>query len=163
MRTKDGWLTMLPYSGDNWCAFFDAVGRPELIEELSVRDPVRRSANIGRIYESMSEIAMSRTTAEWEVLLLKLDVPHAAFAKLTEIGLQPHLRAVEMFLDTDHPTEGRIRQARPSTKFSEDPPGIHRMAPRLGEHSYEILHELGYSEPEIDALVASKAVAVLNG
>ena len=163
MRTKDGWLTMLPYSGDNWCAFFDAVGRPELIEELSVRDPVRRSANIGRIYESMSEIAMSRTTAEWEVLLLKLDVPHAAFAKLTEIGLQPHLRAVEMFLDIDHPTEGRIRQARPSTKFSEDPPGIHRMAPRLGEHSYEILRELGYSEPEIDALVASKAVAVLNG
>lgn len=56
VQTKDGWLTMLPYSGDNWCAFFEAVGRPELIEELGVRDPVLRSQNIDKVYDRMSEI-----------------------------------------------------------------------------------------------------------
>ncbi len=66
VQTKDGWLTMLPYSGDNWCAFFEAVGRPELIEELGVRDPVLRSQNIDKVYDRMSEIGPTRTTAEWE-------------------------------------------------------------------------------------------------
>jgi crotonobetainyl-CoA:carnitine CoA-transferase CaiB-like acyl-CoA transferase len=160
VRTKDGWLTMLPYSGDNWCAFFEAVGRPELIEELSVRDPVLRSQNIDRIYARMSEIGPTRTTAEWEVLLLRLDVPHTAFARLTEIEEQPHLKAVGMFVDIDHPTEGRIRQARPSTKFSDDPPGVHRMPPRLGEHSREVLIEAGFSDAEIQSLVQDGAVGL---
>jgi len=162
MRTKDGWLTMLPYSADNWCDFFKAVGRPELIEELSVRDPVLLSANIDKVYASMSEIAPSRTTAEWEELLLDLDVPHAAFTRLTALGEQPHLRAVDMFPELDHPSEGRIRQARPSAMFSENPPGVHRAAPRLGEHSHEVLRELGYSDSEIEDLVDCKAVAI-NG
>lgn len=160
VRTKDGWLTMLPYSGDNWCAFFEAVGRPELIEELSVRDPVLRSQNIDKIYDRMSEIGPTRTTAEWEELLLRLDVPHTAFAKLTEIGEQPHLEAVGMFPVLDHPTEGRIRQARPATKFSESPVGIHRMPPRLGEHSREVLLEAGLNEADIQSLVESKAIGL---
>jgi crotonobetainyl-CoA:carnitine CoA-transferase CaiB-like acyl-CoA transferase len=149
---------MLPYSGENWCAFFEALGRPELIDELGVRDPVLRSQNIDKVYDRMSELGPSRTTAEWEELLLRLDVPHTAFAKLTEIGEQPHLKAVGLFADIDHPTEGRIRQARPATKFSESPAGIHRMAPRLGEHSREVLREAGLSDAEIESLVASKAV-----
>ena len=160
VRTKDGWLTMLPYSGDNWCAFFEAVGRPELIEELSVRDPVLRSENIDKIYDRMSEIGPTRTTAEWEELLLRLDVPHTAFAKLTEIGEQPHLKAVEMFPVLDHPTEGQLRQARPATKFSESPAGIHRMPPRLGEHSREVLLEAGLSEADIQSLVERKAIGL---
>ncbi|MDA9407067.1 CaiB/BaiF CoA transferase family protein [Bradyrhizobium sp. CCBAU 45384] len=158
VETKDGWLTMLPYSGENWCAFFEAVGRPELIEELGVRDPVLRSQNIDKVYDRMSEIGPTRTTAEWEELLLRLDVPHTAFAKLTELGEQPHLKAVGLFADIDHPTEGRIRQARPATKFSESPAGIHRMAPRLGEHSREVLREAGMSDAEIETLFANKAV-----
>ncbi len=160
VRTKDGWITMLPYSGDNWCTFFQTVGHPECIEEFSVRDPVARASNIDKIYNRMSEIALSRTTAEWEALLLRIDVPHAAFAKLTEVAEQPHLQAVGMFVDLEHPTEGTIRQARPSARFSESPPGIRRMAPRLGEHTREVLGEAGYSDAEITALIESKAVAV---
>ena len=76
VRTKDGWITMLPYSGDNWCAFFEAVGHPECIEEFAVQDRVERGRNIDRIYKKMAEIAVERTTAEWEALLLKIDVPH---------------------------------------------------------------------------------------
>ena len=89
-------------------------------------------------------------------------MPHTAFARLTEIGEQPHLSAVGLFAQIDHPTEGRIRQARPATKFSESPAGMHRMAPRLGEHSREVLREAGLSDAEIQAAVDSKAVGVAS-
>jgi crotonobetainyl-CoA:carnitine CoA-transferase CaiB-like acyl-CoA transferase len=151
---------MLPYSGDNWCAFFEAVGHPECIEDFAVRDPVARAQNIDRIYKKMAEIALTRTTVEWEELLLRIDVPHAAFAKLTEIAEQPHLRAVEMFVTLDHPTEGEIRQARPSARFSESPAAIRRMPPRLGEHSRAVLQEAGLSDEDIASLVERKVVGI---
>jgi crotonobetainyl-CoA:carnitine CoA-transferase CaiB-like acyl-CoA transferase len=160
VRTKDGWLTMLPYSGANWCAFFEAVGHPECVEEFQVRDPVARARNIDRIYDRMRELAPSRTTAEWEELLLSIDVPHTAFAKLSEVQEQPHLKAVGLFQELQHPTEGTIRQARPPTRFSASPAGIHRLPPRLGEHSRDVLREVGYSEVEIDGLVKQGVVGV---
>jgi crotonobetainyl-CoA:carnitine CoA-transferase CaiB-like acyl-CoA transferase len=160
VRTKDGWLTMLPYSGANWCAFFEAVGHPDCIAEFQVRDPVARARNIDRIYDRMRDIAPTRTTAEWEELLLSIDVPHTAFAKLTEIAEQPHLKAVEMFREIDHPTEGKILQARPPARFSESPAGIHRLPPGLGQHTREVLREVGYSDQEVEGMVERKAVAV---
>lgn len=160
VRTKDGWTTMLPYSGDNWCAFFEAVGHPECIEEFEVRDWVARGRNIDRIYDKMSEIAVRRTTAEWEELLLDIDVPHTAFAELEEVTEQPHLNAVGLFEELDHPTEGTLVQARPPTRFSASPAGIHRLPPQLGEHTGEILREVGYSDVEIDALREAQAIGM---
>jgi formyl-CoA transferase len=158
VKTKDGWLTMLPYSGENWCTFFETVGHPECIEEFAVRDPIKRAANIDAIYARMKQIALERTTAEWEALLLKIDVPHASFAKMTEVGEQPHLKAVGLFQKLEHPTEGTIQQARPPARFSESPAGIHRLPPRLGQHTREILAEVGYSDSDIDALLGAKAI-----
>jgi crotonobetainyl-CoA:carnitine CoA-transferase CaiB-like acyl-CoA transferase len=158
VRTKDGWLTMLPYSGENWCAFFEAVGQPECIEEFSVRDPVLRARNIDKIYDRMRDIAPTRTTAAWEELLLRIDVPHTSFTKLTEVADQPHLKAVEMFPEVDHPTEGKLRQPRPPARFSASPANVRRLAPRLGEHTQEVLREAGYTEAEIHSFIENKAV-----
>ena len=158
VRTKDGWLTMLPYSGENWCIFFEAVGHPECIERFAVRDSVSRAQNIDQIYNKMAEIAITRTTVEWEELLLRIDVPHAAFAKITEIAEQPHLKAVGMIATLDHPSEGKIRQARPSARFSDTPAEIHRMPPRLGEHSRAILREAGFTEEDVASMIETKVV-----
>ena len=160
VRTKDGWLTMLPYSGENWCIFFEAVGHPECIERFAVKDSVARARNIDQIYNKMAEIAITRTTAEWEELLLRIDVPHAAFAKITEIAEQPHLKAVGMIATLDHPSEGKIRQARPSARFSDTPAEIHRMPPRLGEHSRAILREAGFTEEDVASMIEKKVVGI---
>ena len=158
VRTRDGWLTMLPYSGDNWCVFFEAVGHPECIERFAVKDSVARAKNIDQIYNKMAEIAITRTTAEWEELLLRIDVPHAAFAKITEIAEQPHLKAVGMIATLDHPSEGKIRQARPSARFSDTPAEIHCMPPRLSEHSRAILREAGFTEEDVASMIEKKVV-----
>jgi crotonobetainyl-CoA:carnitine CoA-transferase CaiB-like acyl-CoA transferase len=157
-RTKDGWLTLLPYSGENWCAFFEAVGHPECIEEFSVQDPVSRARHIDKIYDRMREIALSRTTAEWEELLLNIDVPHTAFVALSHITEQPHLKAVGLFQELHHPSEGKLLQARPPARFSASPAGVHRLAPQLGQHTREVLREVGYPEEEIDRLIDAKTV-----
>lgn len=159
VKTKDGWLTMLPYSGENWVAFFEAVGHPEYIEAFAVLDPVARARNIDRIYDAMRDIAVTRTTAEWEELLLRIDVPHTAFAKLANVETQEHLAAVGLFQEVEHPSEGKLLQARPPARFSKSPASVRRLAPRLGEHTREVMAEAGYSAAEIDALFAAKAVA----
>ncbi|MEI7712804.1 MAG: CoA transferase [Rhodospirillales bacterium] len=159
-KTKDGWLTMLPYSAANWCAFFEAVGHPELIEEFGVNDPVLRNRNVGAIYEKMREISQTRTSAEWEALLLSIDVPHTSFTRMAEVTEQPHLKAVEMFPVLDHPTQGQVRVARPPTRFASTPAEIRLPVPLLGEHTAAVLGEAGYSEAEVAALVDAKAVRV---
>ena len=156
-KTKDGWLTMLPYSAANWCAFFEAVGHPELIEEFGVNDPVLRNRNVGAIYEKMREISQARTSAEWEALLLSIDVPHTSFTRMADVTEQTHLKAVEMFPVLDHPTQGQVRVARPPTRFASTPAEIRLPVPLLGEHTAEVLSEAGFSEAEIAALVDAKA------
>jgi len=161
-KTKDGWMIMLPYSAANWTAFFDAVGRPELTEELKINDPVARAQNIDIVYAKMREIALTRTNAEWEELLLRIDVPHTSFTRMAEVKGQPHLKAVEMFPMVEHPSEGTLRLARPPTRFMSTPANIRRDVPHLGEHTAEVLREVGFSDAEIEGLVAEKAARVVG-
>jgi crotonobetainyl-CoA:carnitine CoA-transferase CaiB-like acyl-CoA transferase len=72
----------------------------------------------------------------------------------------PHLNAIGFFPEYDHATEGRIRTTAPVGKWSETPPSIRSMAARLGEHSREVLSELGYSVAEIDEMIVKKVTLV---
>lgn len=156
--TKDGWMTLLPYTAAHWRTFFTEAGREELIAELGIEDPVKRNANIERVYAATAEIAQTRTTAEWLALCDRHDIPATAFTRLEDAPEHPHLKAVGMFQLHEHPTEGTIRSTRPPTKFTKTPANVRRLAPRLGEHSRELLVELGYDEAAIRALAEQGAV-----
>ena len=67
-----------------------------------------------------------------------------------------------MFPESEHPSEGRVRHIKVPVTFSKTPGGLSRHAPRLGEHSLELLREAGLSEDEIEDLVAKRATSQAN-
>jgi crotonobetainyl-CoA:carnitine CoA-transferase CaiB-like acyl-CoA transferase len=70
----------------------------------------------------------------------------------------PHLAATGFFSIESHPTEGRLRTMRTPTSWSASPPAAPRPAPRLGEHSAEVLREIGYSDADIARMAASGVI-----
>ncbi len=158
VQTRDGHISMLPYTGAHWLAFFNAVGRPDLGERFGTGDRHERNANIKALYAELAQIAVTRTTAEWMALCEELDIPATPIYALDDLPEHPHLKAVELFQTAEHPSEGPIRYVRPTTLFESTPAAVRRQAPTLGQHSSEILLEAGLGQDEIDALTQQGVV-----
>jgi crotonobetainyl-CoA:carnitine CoA-transferase CaiB-like acyl-CoA transferase len=142
-KTTDGYLVVLPYSDQHWQRFFDASGRPELMDDPRFATFAERQANYDFVFGSLAQQLATRSTAEWIELLQHVDVPFAVVNGLEDLANDPHLQSVDFWELRDHPTEGRVRVARNPIEMSESPASIRRLAPRLGEHTEEVLHEMG--------------------
>lgn len=156
--TKDGFIALLPYTTEQWHSFLKAADRPDLIETLAIADRHTRNANIQKIYAALHEITLTRTTAEWMSICNQFDIPATPLYSLDELPDHPQLRATQLFQTMEHPSEGTVRYVRPPTKFARTPASVRRPAPRVGEHSREILREAGLRDDEITALLAAKTV-----
>ena len=76
---------------------------------------------------------------------------------LADIVADPHLAAIGYFREVEHPTEGRLRTIGVPSEWSESQPGYRRHAPRLGEHTREVLREAGLTDEGIDKLISEGA------
>ncbi len=156
--TKDGYICALVYNDKQWKSFFALIGRPEVLEsDPRFADLGSRAEHIDELYSLVAETLATRTTAEWLVALDRADIPAMPMHTLDTLIDDPHLAAVGFFEMVEHPSEGRMRSMAVPGTWSKSQPAVERLAPRLGEHSAEILHEAGYSEAEIAALVADGA------
>lgn len=153
-RTADGFLSLLPYTDRHWQSFFAAVGRPDLAVDPKFGKYEQRSRHLGELYQMVSEVMPSRTTAEWSVVLDQADIPHFPIMALEDLLDDPHLKAVDFFQEYVHPTQGRIRTMAVATRLSASPGNaMRRPAPLLGEHSHEVLRQAGLSDAAIESLV----------
>ena len=151
--TRDGYIALLPYTGDHWAAFFRSAGREDLAAKYGIRDRHARNKHIVDMYRDMADITRLKTTAEWMAICGKLDIPATPIYALDDLPEHPHLKAVGLLAEAEHPSEGRMRYVAPPTKFADSPASVRRQAPRLGEHTAEILAELGYALGQIEGFL----------
>ena len=153
-RCKDGlYLAVLPYWDAHWRTFCELSGNPQLTEDPRFVNMAARLKNINESYAATGEIIATRPRQEWVDLLGDTNVPMMVVNGLDDLVHDPHLKASGFWQEFDHPGEGRIRMCSPPMTFSETPASIRRLAPRLGEHSVEVLKEAGYDEQQIEDML----------
>ncbi|EHP39655.1 Acyl-CoA transferase/carnitine dehydratase [Cupriavidus basilensis OR16] len=148
-QTADGWICALPYTDRHWKAFFHAVGRDDLADKYNIASRAQRNAHIRALYQHLAQITPTRTTKAWMSLFETLDIPATPIYTPDELPAHPHLEAVGLFQQTEHPTEGPLREMRPTARFSATPLSLRRHAPTLGEHTDEVLREAGLAPEDI--------------
>ena len=114
-----------------------------------------RTKHVQEVYAFLAEVLLTRTTGEWLEALGRADIPAMPMQTLESLIDDTHLQAVKLFELAEHPTEGKVRQMRNPTRWSATPLSAIRHAPRLGEHSREVLREIGYDEKQIMQLLNS--------
>ena len=128
------------------------ISRPEMFSSPEYRTQEARSRNYGKAYALVAAEMKKRTTAEWLEALERADIPVQRMNSLEDIVAAPHLAATGFFRMLQPPTEGAIRSMAVPSEWSESPPEYRRHAPRLGEHTTEVLREVGVPQSDIEAL-----------
>jgi len=153
LPTRDGYITVHPNTNAQAFAFFDAIGRPELKANSRFNTPAARTANAAAYFELRVTALAQRTTAEWLEIFAAADVPAARYNTIEDLLEDPHLQDVGFWEADDHPTEGRIRRTRTANHFSGGMREEVLPAPRLGQHTREVLAELGCDAAEITRML----------
>ncbi|MGB5756336.1 MAG: CoA transferase [Acidimicrobiales bacterium] len=151
-RSADGWVCILPYSDQNWRDFFRLAELDEFADDPRFKSVNARVENVDALYGLLENVVGTRTTAEWMQLCDDHSIPAAPVVDLAKIGDDPHYAAVGLIEDHDHPTEGPYRVVRDPVRFRSGSPGLYRHAPNLGQHTREVLSEIGYGPEQLGAL-----------
>jgi crotonobetainyl-CoA:carnitine CoA-transferase CaiB-like acyl-CoA transferase len=159
LPTRDGHICISANTNAQAFGFFEAIGRPELKDDPRFCSIAARFAHVQDYFELRASALRSRTTAEWLEIFDRLDVPAMPYHTFESLLEDPHLADVGLVTEVEHPTEGRIRDVGVPNRWSDATRTDYRPPPKIGQHSVEILREIGYSEDQVGALV-ERAVIV---
>ncbi|HEY3076549.1 MAG TPA: CoA transferase [Burkholderiales bacterium] len=162
-QTSDGYVCALIYNDKQWKAFLGIIGKPEIFSLPEFSTQEARSRNFARAYAMVAEEMKKRSTAQWIEALERADIPVQRMNSLDDIVADPHLAAIGYLAEVQHPSEGRLKSLAVPSEWSESAPEYRRHAPRLGEHTREVLQEAGYTKERIERLIASGAAGVPAG
>ncbi|MCY4292870.1 MAG: CoA transferase [Roseovarius sp.] len=153
-ETKDGHICAMIYSDANWRDFLISIGKwDELKDDPRIADLATRTRHTSELYSLVAEAMKTRTTEAWMKLFFEHDIPATPMHSPDTLMQDPHLREVGFFTEVDHPTEGRLISMSVPNVWSDTQPDPPRPAPRIGEHTVEVLLEAGFSRAEIQELL----------
>ncbi|HEX2391045.1 MAG TPA: CoA transferase [Casimicrobiaceae bacterium] len=156
--TRDGWINIGGANQANWERIADVLGHPEWRDDVRFATNSARMANLPALTDAMNKVLATRTKAEWIAAFDAVGVPVGPVNSIGDALEHPQTRARDMVVEVDHPQAGTTRALGCPLHFSRTPTRITRAAPVLGEHTREVLHEHGYADADIDALVRDGVV-----
>jgi crotonobetainyl-CoA:carnitine CoA-transferase CaiB-like acyl-CoA transferase len=158
-RAADGWVCLLPYTDADWKHFFTFVDRTDLIDDPRFLTHGDRLENIEALYGFLGEMAERHTVDEWLTFTESVSIPASPVIDLGDMHDDPQIMSSNLMPIGEHPTEGAYRMVNDPVRFEASPTAIRRHAPHLGQHTREILAEIGWSSDRVDALLAEGGAA----
>lgn len=158
-RTSDGYICVMVYNDKQWRSLFDAVGEPgKFAADARFSSQGARLEHIDEVYGYLVKLIETRTTAEWLALFRDADIPAARMNSIDDLLTDEHLVATGFVRRYEHPSEGMLYEPGISTEWSHSKPERERPAPRLGEHTAEVLSEFGIAPDGIARLRAAGVI-----
>ncbi len=136
--TKDGYLSIVPYTGKSWDRVFEVLGDLEFLDDPKFADERGRFKNGALLYRRMAELTQGFTTDDLVQRFQAADIPAQPVRDLEDVMDDPHLQATDFFQRFEHPTEGPIRMMRPPVRFGADFEPRRGGAPTLGQHNDQL-------------------------
>jgi len=157
---SDGWITVGAANQANWLRLLEALEAPELANDPRFATNADRMRNLPALQATLTPLFKVRTSADWLRRLEEAGVPAGPVLDIAQMHADPQALAREMIVETTHPVAGRVPSLGLPIKFSETPGAVRRAAPVLGQHTREVLRELGFSDAEADEMAAQGAVKI---
>ena len=160
-ETKDDKLLTIgctePWLWENFCK---AIGRPDFVRFARKPDQFVRPANAEEeaSRREVEAVIRTKTRDEWYEILVKADVCVGKVYDVEEVPGDPQVQHRQMVVEVEHPTQGRIKEFGIAIKLSDTPGTIRRAGPVSGEHTEDVLKDLGYGSDEIAAFRARGVV-----
>jgi crotonobetainyl-CoA:carnitine CoA-transferase CaiB-like acyl-CoA transferase len=152
-KTRDGWMTIAPYTDAQFDRLCQAVGHPEWWKEIP-----DRTERLRHIMRGLAQLFQERTTAEWLAVLEEADIPCGPVHSYDTLFSDDEIIANESFSVYELPHVGAVRTVSPGARFSETPMRVWRVPPALGEHTEEVLREAGISREQLEELRTEKVI-----
>ena len=163
LRTRDGYLNLGAATQPTWEQLCRAIGREDLMEDVRFRAPWDRKAREEELAALLEETFSTHDTSHWLQLLDGAGVVAGPIYNMEQVYRDPQVLAREMLVDTHDPDLGTIHNIGVPVKLSATPGSIRRRAPGLGEHSAEVLLERGFTQGEVDNLLAEGVILADQG
>jgi crotonobetainyl-CoA:carnitine CoA-transferase CaiB-like acyl-CoA transferase len=140
--TKDGFLSVVPYTLDAWDRVFDVLGDADFLKQPEFETFAARFRNQALLYRRAAELTPARTSADWAKRLHAARIPCMPVRDMADVLDDPHLQAVGFFQRREHPSEGAFHQMTHPVKYSAVDLPEPSFAPLIGEHNEDVRREL---------------------